>query len=92
MRHKVSPSITTIRKTPTSRPMRTPRGEYLIVRSLGVTAHLNRHRYFRTAQHTIPGCGKISLCTGRYTALKKTKTRKKLLEIGKTRPRCCCRE
>ena len=86
------PSITVMRNTPTSRPIRTPLGEYLMVRSRGVTAHLKMHRYFLTAQHMIPGCGKISRCTGRYTARKKTKTRKKFEEIGSTRPRCCCSE
>jgi len=40
VREKVRPSIATMMKTPTSRPMRTPRGLYFMVRSRGVTAHL----------------------------------------------------
>jgi hypothetical protein len=46
------------------------------------------HRYRRTAQQIIPGCGRINRCMGKYTERKNTNTRKKLLLIGKTRPKC----
>ena len=36
----------------------------------------------------IPGCGKMSRWMGRYTERKNTNTRKKLLEMGRMRPRC----
>ena len=44
VKQNVSPSIATIKNTPTSLPMRKPRGEYFTVRSRGVTAHPNTHR------------------------------------------------
>jgi hypothetical protein len=61
VKQNVKPSIATIKNTPTSRPIRKPLGEYFTVRSRGVTAQPKTHRYRRTAQQMIPGCGNISL-------------------------------
>mmetsp|Transcript_2408 Transcript_2408/g.9313 ORF Transcript_2408/g.9313 Transcript_2408/m.9313 type:complete len:200 (+) Transcript_2408:280-879(+) len=88
VKQNVKPSMATIRNTPTSRPIRIPLGEYFTVRSRFVTAHPKTHRYRRTAQQIIPGCGRINRCMGKYTERKNTNTRKKLLLIGKTRPKC----